>query len=131
MNKFFIVIFLAIFSMNSKAEWALIDETDNYFVYIDKESITSISSNGNVVKIAKMWSLIDYKLNNLAALSEIYYHEYDCQNKRTNVLSTNRYIKHMGKGMSYDTQQYNFRNWQYIPPGSTSELNWKIACGKK
>ena len=58
---------------------------------------------------------------------------YNCRDETVEIVSLVEYSGSMGQGNTVwsGTRQEREWEWEPIVPGSTGEVQWKIACGKK
>ncbi|SET23413.1 hypothetical protein SAMN05216326_11648 [Nitrosomonas marina] len=129
MKKLLLTIMLFCLSTSIMAEWTQVlkrDDKGGFTVYADMQTIRKV---GNV---AKMWTLVDYKLEQEDTganfLSKKVRKKYNCQNRHTKELAYKLYSWNMGGGeqiRSYSQPQ----EWIKITPGSVEEAEWIVACG--
>tara|TARA_B100000686_G_scaffold57111_1_gene61317 strand:- start:9005 stop:9397 length:393 start_codon:yes stop_codon:yes gene_type:complete len=128
MWKLFLIIFLAIESTNTIAEWMVVEKNNSEGMtrYVDISTIKKINNK------TRMVDLIDYQVSRVAIddkfLSIKIVQEYDCNETRKRILAFNTYIRNMGKGeVVYRDTSPN--EWKIIPSfGHTGMKLWKIAC---
>lgn len=118
----------------SWAEWRITDFTSDgrYAAYHDK---STKRKNGAIVK---MWLMRDYSEVLTDAEGKKYQSvktlfSYDCKSETTALISIIEYSGSMGSGKvvwSGTRKEHEFE-WAPIVPGTISEQEWKIACGKK
>jgi hypothetical protein len=127
-------ILLAVLLLTATSAWAewvkLGDNGDGEFaVYVDPAAIRK-SSN-----MVKMWNLMDYKTlqetqgNRYQSIKT--QSEYDCKDERWRVLYFTWHSGQIGGGKVVYTYGDKPGNWTPVSPGSTAEILWKVACGKK
>ncbi|SER44947.1 hypothetical protein SAMN05421690_102736 [Nitrosomonas sp. Nm51] len=129
MKKLLLTTILLCFSTSIMAEWTQVDKRDDkggYTVYADLQSIRKVDSE------AKMWSLIDYKLEQedtgVYFLSKKVRRKYECRSGHIKELAYKLFNWNMGGGeliRAYSQPQ----EWVKIEPGSVEEAEWKVACG--
>lgn len=116
----------------SCAEWVETGISDFAIFYHDK---STIRRNG---KIAKIWTMVDYFEERTGSDGKRFKSDkrrlvYNCMEDTFAIISLLEYSGSMGEGkiiFSGDSKE-NEWDWASIPPGSVSEANFKIACGKK
>lgn len=136
MNKLFVIIILAIFSMNSKADWTFVtrlteNSIDDSDYYIDESTIKRTDN------IASMWRLRSLQNSQyltskgfLPYLSVKTYWEFDCVKKKENLKIIQYFSENMGNGINLFSQQYSKPQWEdAITYGDINQF-WKIACAK-
>lgn len=120
------------------AEWVQYSDVDGVILSYDKEGIVV---NGNLVKVRVWW---DYVLEEARqeyvderrsqGFPTIGYEnfsytlklrEYDCQNRKTALLST---VDYDDKGKVLDSFQPEGKMWRNIIPESAGELLYTIVC---
>jgi hypothetical protein len=130
MRKVFFGLTLMLASTGTMAEWTRISESDRKggsVLYADTASIRKAAGR------AKMAILFDYPALQKAAgaefLSEKIRREYDCQEKLIRTLAYSLFSLNMEHGdlvRSYNQPQ----KWEMVKPGSTEEVEWKVACSE-
>ena len=115
-------------SGSAKAKWdwvkvasSITNETTIY------ASLSTISKKGNLVE---MWVLFDHNIPNAGKKSMERLDEYDCENKASRTIYEAGYSENMGKGKAIYVNP-DPDKLETVPPGSTNEALWKIACVKR
>lgn len=125
MRKAILMMLLAGVSSSAAAEWVKVKSGETITTYADP---ATIRREGNMVE---MWTLSDYKApDSLQYMSRVYQHEYDCKEERIRVLYMAFHTGNMGGGAT-DVVLSHPTDWTPVPPGSTNEVLWKFACGKR
>jgi hypothetical protein len=116
----------------SWAEWEMTGNTKTDTFYHDK---STIRRNGAV---AKMWSMIDSfeeETNSDGAKfrSQKVFRVANCRERIAATIALFQYSGPMGEGNVILTRtiKEGEADWTPIPPGSVSEAEWKIICGKR
>ena len=126
--KLLVAALLAVFSTSVMAEWTEVGGNDDQTTYAD---LSTIRKSGDKVK---MWELIDFKVVQTLAvkrfLSSVSQFEYDCKEGTDRLLSLTWYAKNMRQGDVVLTSGYPHEESAPIPPGTTAEILFKLACGK-
>ena len=82
----------------------------------------------------KMWTLFDYKKAEVfgghSFLSQRTQQEYDCKDEKRRFLAFTTFPGQMLSGPMNHTDS-DTTKWTPVAPGSMSEIQWKIACGKE
>ncbi len=112
-----------------RAEWTATNENDQFVAHVD---VATIRRTGNLVK---MWMLNDYKAAKTAPdgkpyLSSKTQSEFDCKEKNFRTLAFSWHSEKMGSGKVVLGKVDVEGKWVPVPPDSTGEMLWKIACGK-
>lgn len=129
--KKLIGLMLFLISVNIFAGWKMVDFTDEFTAYVDKQTI---SKKGNKVKA---WILFDYKSvktfsgDNSKYLSQISREEYDCAEVTRKGLAFQWYSGNMGGGNVVYVNNIKQDSAVEIPPASVMESSFKEVCGKK
>lgn len=123
MKKIFLFLFLFFLTSPTYAQWVLIGESEDLFIYVDP---TTVKKNKHIVK---MWEVLNYKvpiagINSVRALAE-----YDCNDETTKILATFGYSEMFGKGKIIASNNESSSSYP-IPPDSTPKLAWDVACRK-
>ena len=126
--KLLIAVLLAVFSTSVMAEWTRVSDNDTYTAYAD---LATIRKSGDRVK---MWDLFDYKVVQTSSdgtprLSAAGQAEYDCKEETSRVLTFDWYSKNMGAGKVVYSSGNIHEEPRPMPPGSTEETLFKLACG--
>lgn len=116
-------------SAGAMAEWTKTGGTDGFDNYAD---LSTIQKSGST---AKMWVLQDFKKTQTlyvgkSYLSIMFRYEYDCNEKKSRLLSIHTYSGNMRNG-DIVLQEENVKEWHSILPESIAATNLKIACGTK
>ena len=128
MNKLLLTLMLTIASSSSMAEWVHVakDKKETFAAYADPATIRKTDN------IVRMWVLIDYKTVQMNAsksyMSKLGVRKYDCKAKQSMAPIKTLHSKNMGVGKYVGI--IGSRSWLPIPPGTITELFWKLACGK-
>jgi len=116
----------------SWAEWNLLVDDEKISYWIDRNSIRKAGA------ISKVWTMTSHsalKVNKSGyrykSTKSLY--AYDCNNEVMALLSLVFHANSMGTGEVLQSWTYtsNEIEWDHIVPNTVSELEWKIACGKK
>jgi len=130
MQRFLLIILLALASSNAMANWTKVDENSEFAAYGDR---ATIRTKGH---IASMLSMYDFQtVQTLLADSAKYdstkqMSAYDCRDEKTKMLTSTLYSNRMGKGRV--VRRYKLQvEWQGLKARTASEALWRLACGKK
>jgi len=63
-------------------------------------------------------------------LSAVQYHEFDCIEKKRNLLSYTYYSKNMKLGKPLLNENITNKTWDYVAPETMGKLIWKTDCCK-
>ena len=100
--------------------------------------LDTIRREGHLVTI---WQLTDYKsvqgnvgLGRFASdpsrfLSTKIHKQFDCVEKRIQLLAYTEFLRHMGTGRRNDGY-VDKGNWLSVEPESINQALWNVACGK-
>ena len=118
--------------MNSgaaRAEWTPTNENDQLVAHVD---FATIRRMGDIVK---MWMLNNYKAAKTAPdgkryLSSKWQSEFDCKEKNFRTLAFSWHSGKTGSGKVVLSKLDVDGKWIPVPPDSTGDMMWKIACGK-
>jgi hypothetical protein len=128
-KRLLIGLMLLVTATAASAEWARVDDNDDFIQYVDR---ATIRRNGYFVK---MWGLQDYKtvqkLADDSYLASKEQREYDCKEERTRLLAFLWFSGQMGSGKVVLSNSDTSMKWDPVVPGSVGEILWKVACGKK
>jgi len=129
MRKIILMLLLAVFSTGALAQWVEVGSNKAETVYVD---LTVVRKGANVVE---MWDLFDFNSAQSMTLGKQYLsqmsqHEYDCELKRSRILSFTQHSGQMTEGKEVN-RDISLGNWEPLTPGSPLELLWKIACEKR
>lgn len=120
-------ILITMTSAAACADWVVVVGTDARMTYADP---ASIRRNGDV---AAMRVLTDYKApqayKGMQIRSASARGEYDCENRRSRVVSSSLHAAPMGAGDAVVTNSAP-GDWTPVAPQSTGEILWKLACRK-
>lgn len=109
------------------AEWVLISLDEERAVYVDPDTVRR---KGDLVKV---WHLFDFKAVQTVAghkfLSMHLQSEFDCAEERFRQLAMTTFFGNMVSGDVTYTQSVEGA-WDPIPPETTVQILWKLACGK-
>jgi hypothetical protein len=131
MKKILLLIFLAI-SLNSAAEWKLIEKNSEYELYVESNSV---SRKANLITATWMYSY--YKQNVIGTKrtgyqnyqSFSYDDELNCATKERRLFSSSPYINAMGIGRLYTTNMN--ANWMPIDKFGSGPMSvYAFLCGK-
>jgi hypothetical protein len=123
-----LTLLLGVASDNAAAEWIVVNWSDKAIHYADP---TSIRRAGDRVK---MWHLIDLKTAESTIsgvppfMSSRTQQEYDCKEEQSRVLFVSFHSKNMAEGTAVFRNSYPGSDWSPVPPGTTTNALWKIAC---
>jgi hypothetical protein len=111
------------------AGWVAVGSTDNFTIYVDPATTRKWSN------MVKMWAVTDYKKVQVSAgikpyLSMRQQLEYDCGDEQVRWLSTSLHNGKMAGG-ELVAKDADIGNWQPVPPGTTGEVLWTMACGEE
>jgi len=130
MNKLILAMLLAVVSSSAVAEWVGAGSSSDETVTAYADPAT-IRKAGNMVT---MWVLFDYKTaqagDGKEYLSAKMQSEYDCKEEQWRMPHASFHSGNMGEGVIVENASYPGK-WSPVPPGSTTETLWKIACGKR
>ena len=128
MHKAILMILLAVVCTSAMAEWVEVAESEAGTFIAYAESAT-IQKTDNIVH---MWVLIDYKTAQTNAskpyMSKLGIRKYDCKEKQNLATIKTLHSKNIGVGNYVGI--IGSRPWLPVSPGTTTELFWKLACGK-
>lgn len=129
MNRsLWIMLALAVASGGAAAEWTSLGDQGPAVVYVDKASVTRAGGT------AKMWSLQELKApataGGAAYVSLKRQDEFDCKQPRSRGVQISAYPQAMGEGKAVASEKGSGK-WTEVVAGSTTEVLWKIACGKE
>jgi len=128
MTRLLFIIFLFLSSSPAYAEWVEVGITDEATVYADPDTIRR---KGDLVK---MWYLHDFKTTqtvlNKSYLSSRSQNEYDCKEDRHRALASTSFSGNMGSGKVRSSYSIKGK-WEPVPPGTITQILWKLACDKK
>lgn len=125
-----LTLLLAAASNNATAGWIVVNRNDTTIHYADPASIRSLGDR------VKMWHLIDLKTAESTIsgvppfMSSRVQHEYDCKEEQSRVLYVSFHSKNMAEGITVFDSTYSGTDWSPVPPGTTTEALWKMACEK-
>lgn len=119
---------LAVISNNAAAEWVPVTSNEAFVIYADPATLRMV---GNRVKI---WSLFDHevvqKSNGESYMSIKSQFEYDCKEEQYRTLYVSFHSLNMGEGrVVLSSNKPN--PWSPVPPGSMTEIMWKISCRRQ
>lgn len=128
MRRAIFLMILAIVSGGAGAEWVVAGRDETWTVYFDP---ATIRRTGDIVK---MWRLFDFRTTQVREgfkpfMSSRGQHEYDCKEERARMLSVSWHSGSMTSG-DVVASTSNPGSWDPVPPDSTIELLWQMACGK-
>lgn len=121
----FTFLLLLLVSTSAGADYELMFTTrDNNKFFLDKDSIKR--KNGFIY----YKYMVNYnKRDPSGFLSEITIKQGQCSRSRTKDLSLIWFIKHNGKGKSFNTPASALeKNWEYLKKDTIGELILKIVC---
>jgi len=126
MQKLLLALMLALISTSAMAEWIEVGSNEKFIAYADPATIQKTDN------IVSMWVLIDYKTAQMNAsepyMSKLGIRKYDCKEKQNLATIKTLHSKNMGVGNYVGI--IGSRPWLPVSPGTTTELFWKLACGK-
>jgi hypothetical protein len=113
------------------AEWVEVGGKveEGLTVYLE---LDTLSRSGGVVKFWELWDFkstrTEPKPPHLSVKSQ---REFDCTNKRGQLLAVTAFSGNMGSGkVVYSYSEFNDQGIS-VEPGSVAESVWKVVCGKK
>lgn len=115
----------------SWAEWERVGDTGNYEALVDR---ATIRKKGNFFE---MWDMMNYfkvqESVGKAHKSAKILNRYDCKDATRGLVSFVHYSGEYGTGevVFVHTSKKNEIEDHPISPGSSAELLWQIACGRK
>jgi hypothetical protein len=132
MKRLLFFILMMVCSL-SWADWEYTGQTDAFTYYVDK---STIRRNG---KIAKMWVLEDFSEaqtnsdDGTKYKSEKSRFAFNCLEETVVSIAITQYSGSMGDGdvIWSNTRKESSWKWGSVVPGSSGEVMFKIACGKK
>jgi len=128
MHKAILMLLLAVVSSSAMAEWIEVakDKEETFIAYADPATIRKTNN------IVRMWVLIDYKAIQVNAsepyMSKLGVRKYDCKAKQNMAPIKTLHSMNMGVGIYIGI--IGSKSWLPVPPGTITELFWKLACGK-
>ncbi len=126
MQKLLLTLMLVLISTSAMAEWVEVGSNEKFTAYADPATIQKTNN------IVRMWVLIDYKTVQTNAskpyMSKLGVRQYDCKAKQNLATIKTLHSKNMGVGKHVGI--IGSRPWLPVSPGTTTELFWKLACGK-
>ena len=127
MKRLLLGLMLLVTATTACAEWTLVGDVDEFVQYVD---ITTIRRNYNLVK---MWDLRDFKKQVKGVIATSFLsmntqREYDCKEELIRILAVNFYSGKMGGGKNLNSFSETSQ-WTPIPPRTTADGLWMIACG--
>jgi hypothetical protein len=121
MKKLFLFS-LVMLAGSAWAEWVKYAEKDENTFYFDP---ATVRKDGNMRRV---WELTNYKQRDkYGSISSRLRGEYDCKQERYRVLTISEHSEPMAGG-SVTRQQYDGGPWADIPPGTISEVIFKVVC---
>lgn len=115
--------FLFVISTAAWAEWVKIDENASFNVYVEPPTIKRIGS------ARRVWVIYDLKAPHGQTRSLRVFEEFDCNERRSRVISNSGHSGQMAKGgMLFSNDSPS--KWADIAPDSPSEVRLKIVCSK-
>jgi len=117
---------------NSGNLWAEIGTGNDGTVTIYANPST-ILNHGNMVKI---WWLTDLKEARQAGKGKSYlsmtlHYEFACEEAKSRTLALYSFSENMAGGEVINKENFEFDEWDVVPPDSVYEIVRKFACGKK
>ncbi len=116
----------------SRAEWERSGANGAFAHYVDK---STTRRNG---AIAKMWVLSDFFEAQTNSYGKKFKSDktrfaFNCLEETLVSIAMAQYSRSMGEGevVWSDTRKESNWEWDSVVPGSTGEVMFKIACGKK
>ena len=126
MQKLLLTLMLVLISTSAMAKWVEVGSNEKFIAYADPATIQKTDN------IVSMWVLIDYKTAQMNAsepyMSKLGIRKYDCKEKQNLATIKTLHSKNMGVGNYVGI--IGSRPWLPVSPGTTTELFWKLACGK-
>jgi hypothetical protein len=133
MNKVILMMLLAVVTSgcSKPAGWSKAGGDKNYTLYVDQSTFVK---NGDKVKI---WTMYDFNIpqtievnsgKSMLVLSRKLQSEYDCKERKTQLLSIVAYSQNMGKGENAEFPV--IPKFVSVAPATVSENLLKIACGE-
>jgi len=123
-----LIVVLVLSSEPAFAEWVLISDDEERALYVDRDTIRR---KGDLVKL---WQLYDFKsvqsVGGQRFLSMRVQNEFDCAEERTRQLARTAFSGNMLNGNVIYTDSIK-GIWDPVPPDTTAQILWKVACGKK
>jgi hypothetical protein len=125
MRKVVLMLALGLTCSSAMAEWTKVTANDEATTYADVVTINKVGD------IAKMSDVMDI---NKPRVGEKYLsikstNEYDCNLKKSRVVTFSTYSGNMGSGKVLDSSSY-IHDWLPVRYGSATEALWEVACGK-
>jgi hypothetical protein len=122
-----LMLLMAVTSAAANADWVAVAGTDARMTYADPMSIRRTGD------VAAMRVLTDYKAPQAYKGAQIRSAsargEYDCENRRSRVVSSSLHADPMGAGDAVVTNSAP-SDWAPVAQQSTGEVLWKLACRK-
>ena len=124
MKKLFLVV-LMMLACSAWAEWVMYFEAKTITYFYDP---ATIRKDGNMRRV---WRVQELKQRTAdGEKSRRMRIEYDCKEGTDRLLSLTWYAKNMRQGDVVLTSGYPHEESAPIPPGTTAEILFKLACGK-
>jgi hypothetical protein len=128
-HKVRLLLLLAVASNSAAAAWVEVSDDEADTFYADPATIRKA---GNMVK---MWTLIDFKTVQVIGKGKSYLSmrrkaEYDCKEEQARTVYLSWHPGNMSGGDAVHSDA-DPGKWRPVPPGSVTEILWKIACGKQ
>jgi hypothetical protein len=119
---------LALASGTAAAGWASLGDAGNAELFVDR---STIARDGDRVT---MWSVYALKApasaNGVAYVSLKRQDEFDCKEPRIRGVQISAHPQPLGEGAPVASEK-RATSWGPVTPQTTSEVLWKIACGKE
>jgi hypothetical protein len=117
---------------NAGSLWVKIGTSNDGTVTIYANPST-LYKNGNMVRI---WWLIDLKEaqqvgNAKSYLSMTLHYEFACEEAKSRTLALYSFSENMGRGEIVNKENFEFQDWDAVPPDSIYEIVRKFSCGRK
>lgn len=127
MNKFLIMLVLALISGKAFAEWTMIQTNENGNMLIDFETVQKAE---NLITVS---TLNDYYVQQpKGEMSSEWLELHDCNNKQFKALSIKYYAENMAKGnllASYRLSEAETA-WSAVVPYSIGEVKANVICSR-
>jgi len=122
------MMLLAVVSSSALAEWIKVSEDKQGSpIYVNP---TFSIRNGNIVDMSDLTDFNSAQtFNGAIYLSLKSQSQYDCKEELTREISETGYSGNMGNGKS--VFNFDVREWHPVSPHNSSEILWKLACGKR
>ena len=126
MKQNFLCLCLALVSHTACAQWQMLGRNEDLRLFIDT---ASAQRQGD---IATVWQMIDYTsaqwLGADVVMSVRHLVEYNCKSRHVRTIGALAFSEQMGVGRQVFSERTPQAEWAEIPPASTGESLWKLAC---